>query len=108
MSPPAVGRPVLGPDPTRHRASAQRIPSSSVPAKQITQGLWDVEILASGLLVVEALVSSLWAVGSVSVVQLTFLPGVASQLVTNQPLALVFLDQVAECSPLSHCYVCTT
>lgn len=107
MNPSAAGHPVLGPDPTRHPASTQRIPSSSVPAKQITWGLWDLEILALGLLVMEALVSSLWAVGPASVVQLTFLLGAASQLVTNQPLALAFLDQLAEYSPLSHRYVCT-
>ena len=98
---------MLEPDPTRHPAFAQRILSSSVPVKQITLDLWDMEILALGLLVMEALVSNLWAVGPASVVQLTFLPGVASQLITNQPLALAFLDQLAEYSPLCHHCVCT-
>lgn len=92
----------LCPDLARHHASIQRVPFSSVLAKQITLDLWDVEILALGLLV-----SSLWAVGPAPVVQLTSLPGVASQLVTNQPLALAFLDQLAEYASLSHHYVCT-
>lgn len=107
VSPPAAGHPVLGPDPTRHLASIQRIPSSSDPAKQITLDLWDVETLALGLLVMGALVSNLWAVGPASVVQLIFLPGVASQLVTNQLLALTLLGQLTEYPPLSHGYVCT-
>lgn len=106
MSLQVWGHPVLEPDPTRNPASAQRNPSSSVPVTQITWGLWDVEIFALGLFIVEALVSSLWAVGPASVTQLTLLPGVASQLVTNQPLALAFLDQLAEYSPLFHHCVC--
>lgn len=96
VSPPAARHPVLWPDPTRHPASVQGIPSSVVPAKQITLDLQDVEVLALGLLVTEALAFRLWAVGPASAAQLTFLPGVASLLVTNQPLALNALDQFAE------------
>lgn len=67
-----------------------------------------METLALDLLVTEALASSLWAVGPASSAQLAFLLGAASQLVTDQPLALAFLDQLTEYPSLSYGYVCTS
>ena len=55
-----------------------------------------MEILALGLLVVEVLASGLWAVDPTSAPQLTFPPGVAGHLVTNQPLAHAFVNQLSE------------
>ena len=54
-----------------------------------------MEILALGLLVVEVLASSLWDVDPTSAPQLTFPPGVAGHLVTNQPLAHAFVNQLS-------------
>lgn len=101
VSSPGARRPILQRDPTRLPASAQGIPSSAVPAKQTTLDLQDVEIWGLGPLDMETLASSLWDVGPASTAQLTFLPGAANPLVTNQPLALAVLDQLIEYHQLS-------
>lgn len=61
--------------------------------------------MALGLLVVEILASSPWAVDPTSAPQRTFPPGVAGHLITNQPLAHAFVNQLSEGLQSPHGYI---
>jgi hypothetical protein len=85
---------VWGSDPSRHPATTQKFSSFPVPTRQITLGLLDTATLE--LLVMEIVASHLLDVGPASTTQITFLLGVSSHLITNQPSALTFLDQATK------------
>lgn len=113
VSPPAAGRPTWCPDLASHPATPRGPPHSSVPARQLIQGLWALAPAAFNLLVValplwalDWVVSSQWAVVPVPfhpwvvdpafTVHSTTLLEAASLLSANQPVGLASTNLMLE------------